>query len=81
MTALSIILAMLAVVILLGIVAAVVWLLRTLKWEVVDDDELQYRTARGRGSGWSWAKAWLKPGRPLLTYRRDRRGRFRRHRR
>ncbi len=81
MTALSIVLTALAIVILLGIVAAVVWLRRTLKWEVVDDDELQYRARRGPGSGWSWAKAWLKPGLPLLTYRRDRLGRFRRHRR
>jgi hypothetical protein len=57
------------------------WLWRTLRWEVVDDDELDYRVSQGRSSGRSWLKAWLKPKPRMLTYRRDRLGRFRRHRR
>jgi hypothetical protein len=60
---------------------ALAWLWRTLRWEVVDDDALHYEVSRGRSAGRSWLKAWLKPKPRLLTYRRDRLGRFRRYRR
>lgn len=81
MTAVFIALTVLALVIVLCTVAAFAWLFRTLKWEVVEDEELFYRTAPSHASGWSWLRAWLKPRPRQLTYRRDRRGRFRRHRR
>jgi hypothetical protein len=61
--------------------AALAWLWRALKWEVVDDDQLHYRIARGRLPRRGWLKGWIKPKNPLLTYRRDEQGRFRRYRR
>lgn len=57
------------------------WLVRTLRWESVEDDQFEYRVPGGRSSGRGWFKALLVPKRRLLTYRRDRRGRFRRYRR
>ena len=57
------------------------WLVRSLKWESVDDDQLEYRLSRGRSSGRGWFGGLLAPRHRLLTYRRDRRGRFRRYRR
>lgn len=64
----------------LGCLVAAVRLWRALKWEVVDDDQLHDRIAAGRSPGGNRLKAWLKPRTRLLTYRRDRRGRFRRYR-
>ena len=59
------------------------WLARS--WEVLDDDQLHERlTARGDAplpALWFRIGRWFRT-RPLqLTYRRDRRGRFRRTRR
>jgi hypothetical protein len=53
------------------------WLARS--WEVVDDDDIRQHT--GTSTFWFHALGWLKPKGWLLTYRRDERGRFRRHRR
>ena len=74
-------------IILIGLTAAigiaclfgVVWMLRSLRWEVVDDDQLHDRIGRGRGG--TWFTAWFRPRSQMLTYRRDERGRFRRYRR
>lgn len=81
MTAVFVALTVLALLIIVCTVAAFTWLFRTLKWEVVEDEEFQYSAAQSRAWGWSWLRAWLKPKPRQLTYRRDRRGRFRRHRR
>jgi hypothetical protein len=55
-------------------------LLRSIEWEVIDDDELHERiSAGGRAAG--WLRRWTKPRPRMLTYRRDRLGRFRRYRR
>jgi hypothetical protein len=53
------------------------WLAQS--WEVVSDDELHDRD--GIDAFWLCVAGWLSPGVRRLTYRRDRRGRFRRHRR
>lgn len=81
MTALFVALSVLALVVIACTVAAFAWLFRTLKWEVVEDDEFRYRAAQSRAPGWAWLSAWLTPRPRQLTYRRDHRGRFRRHRR
>jgi hypothetical protein len=57
------------------------WLLRTLKWEAIEDDQLEFRLPQGRSRARGWLKGLLVPRHRLLTYRRDRRGRFRRYRR
>jgi hypothetical protein len=57
------------------------WLLRTLKWEAVEDDQLEFRMPRGGAPGRGWFKGLIASRQRLLTYRRDRRGRFRRYRR
>lgn len=81
MTAVFIALTVLALIVLVCTVAALTWLFRTLKWEVIEDEEFQSGAAQSRAWTWSGLKAWLKPKPRLLTYRRDHRGRFRRHRR
>jgi hypothetical protein len=53
------------------------WLARS--WEVVSDDDL--RDHDGIDAFRLCVAGWLSPGTRRLTYRRDRRGRFRRHRR
>jgi hypothetical protein len=53
------------------------WLAQS--WEIVSDDELRNRD--GIDAFWLRVAGWLGPGARQLTYRRDGRGRFRRHRR
>jgi hypothetical protein len=53
------------------------WLVRS--WEVVSDDDLGDRN--GIDAYWLRVAGWLSHGPRRLTYRRDGRGRFRRHRR
>lgn len=67
--------------VLLALCALVTWASRWLarSWEVVDDDALRQHT--GTSTFWFYALGWLRPNTPRLTYRRDERGRFRRHRR
>jgi hypothetical protein len=78
-----IVVALAAVVLAVGVWAAWRWLAGS--WEVIDDDELADKLAR-RGQApsamlWLIGRGWLV-GRPRrLTYRRDKRGRFRRIRR
>ena len=79
MSAALIILVVLAAAIGIACLLGVVWMLRTLRWEVVEDDQLHDRIGRGRGG--HWFTAWFRPRSPMLTYRRDERGRFRRYRR
>ena len=81
MTATFLILALLSGAVAICALAALAWLWRALRWEVVEDDQLHYQISRGRLSGLVWLKAWLKPKPRLLTYGRDRLGRFRRYRR
>ena len=81
MSAALIILTVLAGAIGIGALLALAWLWHALRWEVVDDDRLDYGISRGRGSGRRWFTAWHRPRAPLLTYRRDVLGRFRRYRR
>ncbi|MBT2134534.1 hypothetical protein KK137_09330 [Croceibacterium sp. LX-88] len=69
---LTIVTAMFAVLAIL--VAAVLWLARS--WEVVDDDRKIHRLYREAG-----LRGWFSRAPRLLTYRRDGRGRFRRHKR
>lgn len=73
------------VAIVLGVAlwAAGRWLARS--WEVLDDDQLADKLA-GQGAPqspglWLLMRGWLTGGPRKLTYRRDRRGRFRRIRR
>ncbi len=59
------------------------WLTRS--WEVLDDDQLADKLA-GHGAAespglWLLVRGWLAGGPRRLTYRRDKRGRFRRVRR
>jgi hypothetical protein len=73
------------VAIAVGAVVALTWLGRSLRWEVVDDDRLDYEGPRRRGAPgglrtWLRRHAWPSPRQRLLTYRRDRLGRFRRYR-
>jgi hypothetical protein len=69
----------------IGAVVALMWLGRGLRWEMVEDDQLDYeRRHRGASAAfraWLRRHAWLGAKRRLLTYRRDDRGRFRRYRR
>ena len=73
------------IVLLVGVgivcLAGCAWMLRSLRWEVVEDDDLHDHTGRKRAGALGWLTAWLRPKALLLTYRRDERGRFRRHRR
>lgn len=62
-----------------GCLLGVIWMVRTLRWEVVEDDQFHDRLA-GR-NGRRWFGTWFGPRSPMLTYRRDERGRFRRYRR
>jgi hypothetical protein len=59
------------------------WLARS--WEVLDDDQLAARLAPHARSAspalWLLVRGWLSGGPRRLTYRRDKRGRFRRVRR
>lgn len=54
-------------------------------WEVLDDDQVHARLADGGGPRppllWLRLMGWLGGGPRQLTYRRDKRGRFRRIRR
>lgn len=61
-------------------ITALLWLGRTLRWATLDDDQLDSHTTAGR-TRFGWLSFWRKPKHSLLTYRRDRLGRFRRHRR
>jgi hypothetical protein len=76
-----IILILLSATVGIGCLLTGIWLWRALKWEVVDDDELHERISPDGWSRRKWLGSWFKPKPPLLTYRRDRRGRFRRYRR
>lgn len=72
------IVAILACLLGLGALAVLWWLGRSLTWSTIEDDA----PADGeRPHPLPWLAAWLKPRSRRLTYRRDRRGRFRRHRR
>ena len=53
------------------------WVSRS--WAVVEDEEPE--AGKVPGSVWSWLLAWTGRGPRRLTYRRDERGRFRKHRR
>ena len=58
------------------------WLARS--WEVLDDDQVTEKLApQGSQSSTVWLRlsGWLTGGPRRLTYRRDKRGRFRRIRR
>jgi hypothetical protein len=57
------------------------WLVRTLRWETVEDDRMEFGPGQGRAPGRGWFRGLIASRQRLLTYRRDRRGRFRRHRR
>jgi hypothetical protein len=86
MSAPLIILTGLFVTVAIGAVAALAWLGRTLRWEVVEDDRLDYEPSVRRGPtaafrAWLRRRSWLGSKRRLLTYRRDELGRFRRYRR
>lgn len=60
--------------------AAARWLARS--WEVLDDDQLTEKLApRESSTLWLRLGGWLTSGPRRLTYRRDKRGRFRRIRR
>jgi hypothetical protein len=48
-------------------------------WEVIDDEALLDHELGA--PFWFHIQGWLNPGARQLTYRRDTRGRFRRHRR
>lgn len=64
----------------LSAAAALLWLGRTLHWSTIDDDQLDFSAPAGRGKFRRFT-SWMKPRDHLLTYRRDRLGRFRKHRR
>jgi hypothetical protein len=64
----------------LGALAALCWLGRSLAWSTIEDDESADAEHR-RPLLPLWLTAWLRPRSRRLTYRRDARGRFRRHRR
>lgn len=81
MTGLFFFFTVLAGAIIIGTAAAFAWLFATLKWDVLDDDQIQFGRTPVYASGWDWAKAKLKQRPRMLTYRRDNLGRFRRHRR
>jgi len=56
------------------------WLARS--WEVLDDDQLAHKLGSPRANsplpGWQRLLGWFAIGPRRLTYRRDKRGRFRR---
>ena len=81
MSATVIILILLSATVGIGCLLTGIWLWRALNWEVVDDDDLHERISPGAWSRRKWLRGLLKSKPPLLTYRRDRRGRFRRYRR
>jgi hypothetical protein len=56
-----------------GGLAVLVWLWLSASWEVLDDDQL-HELSHGTG----WLRGWLRPRQRQLSYRRDKRGRFRR---
>ena len=69
----------------LCLLLALAWLWLARSWEVLDDDQLHERLAAAPDAPgpalWFRMRRWFG-SRPLqLTYRRDRRGRFRRIRR
>jgi hypothetical protein len=64
----------------LGALAALWWLGRALTWSTIEDDQSS-DGAPHRSILPLWLAALLRPRSRLLTYRRDERGRFRRHRR
>jgi hypothetical protein len=64
------VLAIIAAAATLAAIAGLAWLWLSSSWQVVDDESAP-RPLR----------TWWKPKSRLLTYRRDGRGRFRRHRR
>jgi hypothetical protein len=53
------------------------WVSRS--WTVLEDDDPDQR--KGEGGLWSWLLGRIGRGPRQLTYRRDDRGRFRKHRR
>jgi hypothetical protein len=81
MAGLSIALTVLGCILVLGTMVALAWLLRNISWEVLDDDQLDYGMPTQRVNAFAFARNWLKARPKMLTYRRDNRGRFRRHRR
>lgn len=68
----TIVTALTALVVIAGAVG--LWLARS--WEVIDDDRKVHRLFREAG-----LRGWFRRAPRLLTYRRDGRGRFRRHKR
>lgn len=59
---------------------ALVWLRRSLRWADLEDDH--HGLAEPAHRSWlAWLTGWARPKHRLLTYRRDGRGRFRKHRR
>jgi hypothetical protein len=67
-------LAILALLVALTALIGLAWLWLSSSWEVVEDDEVVHRIA-GRS-----LRRWFGRKTRLLTYRRDRQGRFRRYR-
>jgi hypothetical protein len=82
-SAIAIILTVLFAAIGLAALVGLACLWRMLDWQEVEDDRLQHEIAgaRRRGRGWLDLRRWFAPQPRLLTYRRDRLGRFRRYRR
>ena len=85
MSATLIILTGLFAAVAIGAIVALTWLGRGLRWETIEDDQLDYEGRRRGASAafraWLRRHAWFGSKRRLLTYRRDDRGRFRRYRR
>ncbi len=62
-------------------VAVLLWLAwrwLTQSWEVLDDDQLSERLTEHSPAVWMRMLGWFRRGPRRLTYRRDKRGRFRR---
>jgi hypothetical protein len=72
-----------ALCVVVGLIALMLGLrlLRALRWETVEDDQLEFRLGRRGAPVRGWFTGLLASRQRLLTYRRDRRGRFRRYRR
>jgi hypothetical protein len=69
--------ALIFLVVAAGFIATYRWF--TASWRVLDDYELQ--EVKGLAAVMMRVRGWLRPGPRQLTYRRDQRGRFRRHKR
>ncbi len=61
---------------LLVIAGGGLWMWMSRAWQVMDDDEAVHRLHREAG-----LRGWFRRAPRLLTYRRDRQGRFRQHKR